>query len=217
MRLAQRLVVLLLLIVAAPVWSAEDASWKLEKDKDGIQIYSRAVPGWEIREMRGLTRYSGSLGSLVAVLTDPAVASELNEFVAKTSVEQRDSDTRYRLYTLTKMPWPLTDRDVLMQREIAQDTRTGAVTVTDTATENLMPEKKGLVRIIKSRQQMTLTPNADGSISIELRMLSDPRGPIPSSLMNSLSVSTPFKTLAKLKEIAQRPKYAQARPGFIKN
>ena len=216
MCLAHRFLACLLFMLAVPAWSADAAGWKLEKDKDGIQIYTRAVPGWEIREMRGVTRHAGSLGSLVAAIHDPAAAPELNEFVAKSTIEQRDSETRYRLYTLTKMPWPLTDRDALMQREIVQDAKTRVVTVTDTATDQLMPERKGLVRIIKSRQQWTLTPNADGSVGVELRILSDPRGPIPSSLLNTLSVSTPFKTLSQLKAVAQRAKYTQARLAFIK-
>jgi len=213
MRYARRVALLLFALCCAP--APADDGWLREKDKDGIQIYSRAVDGWTIREIRGVTTFHGRLGSLVAVIDDPAAAPQLNEFVVKSEVEQRDSDTRYRLYMLTKMPWPLSDRDVLNQREITQDPGTHAVTVVDTATDGLMPAKKGLIRIVRSRQQWTFTPVADGEVQVELRWLSDPAGPIPSALINALSVSTPFNSMVKLRQLAQRPEYAQARPTFI--
>ncbi|MFA5941109.1 MAG: hypothetical protein WC809_17275 [Sinimarinibacterium sp.] len=205
----------LLFAIAPSVWGA-DEGWRLEKDDDGIQICTRAVDGWSIREIRGVTRFQGHLSSLVAVIGDISASPELNEFVVKSSVEKRDSDTRYQVYSLTDMPWPLTDRDILIQRQIAQDPTTLAVAIADVATQDIMPVKEGLVRIVRSRTQWTLTPAADGSVLVELRMLSDPAGPIPPSLLNALSISTPFKTLAKLKELAQRPKYAQARLAFIR-
>lgn len=215
MSLTRPLLVLLMLLMMLPAASEEQA-WQIEKEQDGIRISSRAVDGWTIREIRGEARYTGRLSSLVAAINDPAASPELNEFVVESIVQNRERDTRYQLYTLTKMPWPLADRDVLMQREIAQDPTTLAVIVTDTAVTGGVPEKKDLVRITRSRQQWTLTPAADGSVAIELRMLTDPNGPVPASLLNKLSISTPFKTLVKLKELGQNPRYALAQLPFVK-
>ncbi|MDR3417278.1 MAG: START domain-containing protein [Nevskia sp.] len=211
---ARRVVASLLLVLWWAAASADEA-WRLEKDEDGIQIYSRAVDGWDIREIRGLTTFHGRLSSLVAVIDDPATGPALNKFVAESTVTQRDSDTRYRLYNLTRMPWPLSDRDVLNQREITQDTATHAVTIIDNATDGLLPPKNGLVRIVRSRQLWSFTPKGNGDVQVELRWLSDPNGPIPSTLINALSVSTPFHTIDRLRQIAQRPQYAQARLAFI--
>lgn len=204
----------LLLFLGCAVASA-DSDWQLEKDKDGIQVYSRAVDGWNIREIRGVTTFHGTLGSLVAVIDDPAMGPKLNEFVVESKIKQRDSDTRYLLYSRISMPWPLSDRDVLNQRVITQDPNTLAVTIVDTATQGLMPVNKNLVRIVHSRQQWILVPHK-GDVAVELRWLSDPGGPIPSALINTLSVSTPFNTIDELRQLATRPPYAQAKPAFIK-
>jgi len=205
----------LALLVAATAAASADAPWKLEKDADGIRIDSRPVEGWDIHEIRGMTRFEGRLSSLVAVLVDTSVAPELNDLVVESAVGDRDRDTRYRVYAVTDLPWPLKDRDVVMQREIVQDPATRTVTITDVAASEAVPQKDGLVRITRSSQQWTLTPGADGSVAIELRMLSDPNGPIPAALVNSLSIGTPFKTLSALKALAQRPPYADARLSFI--
>ncbi len=99
------LLTLLMLFAILPASFAEDA-WRIEKDQDGIRISTRAVEGWTIREIRGETRYTGRLSSLVAALHDPAASPMLNEFVVESTVQNRERDNRYQLYSLTKMPWP---------------------------------------------------------------------------------------------------------------
>jgi hypothetical protein len=189
-------------LIAATAPAHAVSEWRLEKDENGVRIESRAVPGWEIREMRGIARYDGSVEQLVAVIEDPTAAPQLNEFVAESKIVDRDSDGGYRIYALTKMPWPLKDRDVVMQRLIERDPRNGTVTVTDEAVAGGIPEKKGLVRIRRSHNRWTLTPAKDGGAHIELRMLSDPAGPIPSSLINSMSVGIPFRMIERLRTLA---------------
>lgn len=206
----------LTLVLLPALAAATDDNWKLEKDKDGIQVYTRAVEGWSIREIRGTTQLPVKLSAVVAVFDDVPALSELNEYVSKAEVRNRESDLRYQIYTQTKMPWPVSDRDILNQRNIAQDSKTLAVTITDAATDKILPPTKGMVRIVKSTQVWTLTPDAKG-VNVEMRLLSDPNGPIPASLINSMSVSNPYKTLVKLKELSQRPKYLAAKPAFIKD
>ena len=217
MRTLRWLMPSLLIAVLPSLAMAAEADWKLEKDKDGIQVYTRAVEGWNIREIRGATHVPAKLSSVVAVITDIAAQGELNEYVSQATVQNRESDTRYQIYALTKMPWPVSNRDVVNQRSIAQDPSSLVVTITDTAVDKASPEpKSGVVRIVKSKQVWTLTPDAKGGVNAQMQLLSDPNGPIPASLINSMSVSTPFKTLGKLKALAQKPQYASATPAFIK-
>jgi hypothetical protein len=210
MMVMRLLAALVLMGAAASAAAQKPSEWRVEKDENGIRIESRAVPGWEIREMRGTARFDGSVDSLVAVIVDTEVAPQLNEFVVESKVMNRDDERRYQVYTLTKMPWPLKDRDVLTQRVITRDAQTGAVTIVDEAIPDGIPESKGLVRIRRSHNRWTLTPTAEGAAQIELQMLSDPAGPIPSSLINSMSVGTPFKMIEKLMRLAQQVPYSTA-------
>lgn len=196
---------------------ATDAEqWRLEKDKNGVQVYSRAVEGWSIREIRGVTAVPASLSSVVAVVTDVAALPEVTGVVARASIRSRESDTHYQVYSVVAMPWPVSDRDILNQREIRQDPNTLTVTVTDIATRDVMPPQNGLVRMVNSRQRWTLTPRPDGSVLAEMCTLSEPAGPIPAAVINVMSVSMPFHTLKMLREMVQRETYAHARLAFIK-
>ncbi|HSW13823.1 MAG TPA: START domain-containing protein [Solimonas sp.] len=210
------LLAVLMLAMFAPLAQGADEGWKLEKDKDGIQVYTRAVEGWTIREIRGVTRVPARLSSVVAVIDDVAAASELSDMVRETAIHQRQTNTRYQLYSVIKMPWPLDDRDMLNQREIRQDSGTLVVTISNVALANVVPPMADRVRITRSRQQWLLTPEREGRVLVEMRSLTDPAGPIPSSAINAMSVGVPFGTLEKLRAMAQLPKYRQASLGFIK-
>jgi hypothetical protein len=211
-RFLPRLAAALLLTVLA-VSATADEAWQLEKEADGIRIESRAVPGWSIHEIRGTARVAAPLTTVAAVLDDVAAIPQLNEVVAEARVLQRDSATRYRIYAAMKMPWPVSNRDIINQREIRQDPAKHMISIVDTAVPEA-EQKKGYVRIVKSRQEWQLTPTADGQVIAQLQLLSDPGG-MPAALINSMAVNTPFKTLVKLRELSLQVRYAQARPAFL--
>jgi hypothetical protein len=215
MRLAKRvLAIAVTALLATSTWAAAD-EWHEEKDQDGIRVYTRAVEGWGMREMRGVATISARLSSLVAVIDDVPALPKLNDSVATAEIKNRVSDTRYQIYSTMHVPWPLSDRDALTQREIAQDRTTLTVTITEAARQDAMPEREGYVRISRSQQKWVLTPKPDGPVEVEVQTLSDPAGPIPSSLVNAASVSIPFKMIKKLRELAQQSKYAHATMPFI--
>jgi hypothetical protein len=190
-----------------------DEAWKLEKDADGIRIESRVVPGWKIHEMRGTTHIAAPLASVAAVIDDVNAIRKLNDIVVKAEVLQRRSATSYRVYAAMKMPWPVSDRDIVNQREISRDAATGAVTFVDTAVADAEP-RKGYVRIARSRQDWRLRPTANGETDVQIQLLSDPGG-IPAAVINAMAVSSPFNTLSNLRKLAGEPQYAQARPAFL--
>jgi hypothetical protein len=215
MRLTKHILAIAATTLLATSVSAIAEEWHEEKDQDGIQVYTRAVEGWSMREMRGVATISARLSSLVAVIDDVPSLPKLNDSVATAEVKNRVSDTRYQIYSTMRVPWPLSNRDVLTQREITQDKTTLTVTITEAATQDVMPEREGYVRISRSQQKWILVPTPGGPVEVEVRTLSDPAGPIPSSLVNAASVSIPFKMIQKLRELAQQSRYVRATMPFI--
>jgi hypothetical protein len=215
MRLAKHvLAIAATALLATSTWATAD-EWREEKDQEGIRVYTRTVEGWGMREMRGVATIPARLSSLVAVIDDVPALPKLNDSVATAEVKNRVSDTRYQIYSTMRVPWPLSNRDALTQREIVQDKTTLTVTITEVATQDATPERKGYVRISRSLQKWTLAPTPEGAVEVEVRTLSDPAGPIPAALVNAASVSIPLKMIQKLRELAQQSKYAHATMPFI--
>jgi hypothetical protein len=206
---------LLLMLAWLPASAGSESAWQTQKERDGVQISTRAVEGWSIHEIRGVERIPARLSTVAAVLCDIDASTAINDLIVEAKVVQRDNDTRYRFYTAMKMPWPVSDRDLVNQRQITQDPASLAVTFDDQAVPEAAPPRKGYVRMEKSHQLWILTP-ANGEVLVEMRALSDPNGPIPAVIVNAMAVDAPIKSLVRLRELAASPKYAQAKLPFIK-
>ncbi|MBD2860360.1 hypothetical protein IB286_15310 [Spongiibacter sp. KMU-158] len=195
--------------------SASDADWRLDKDKDGIKIYTRKIEGSDIRQIRGTVEIKGRLSSVIALLQDPEYLAKANPLIAEAYVQERFSETESLFYLELDMPWPVTDRYGLLRRKIQQDPGTKVVTFTEVATTDDMPEKKGYIRIVQSKQQWILTPNADGSVSLDTTSHTDPNGPIPAAVLNWISVVPTYDFVDKLREEIEAGGYADAELSFI--
>lgn len=210
-----RILFLLLLLAWLPASAAGEGAWQPQKERDGVQISSRAVEGWSIHEIRGVVRIKARLSAVAAVLLDIDTCLQMNDLATEARVAQRDSDTHYDFYVAMKMPWPVSNRDLVNERRISQDPASLAVTFDDEAAPQVVAVRKGYVRMEKSRQLWVLTP-VGGEVQVEMRALTDPNGPIPAMIVNAMAVDGPVKSLLKLRELSTDPKYADAKPAFIK-
>lgn len=206
--------VVLVWLLAGPA-AAKDADWRLEKDEAGIQVHTRAVDGSAYRAIRGTTRVRGRLSSIVALLQDPEYWPKLNKLFSSVRVHKQVSPTESLLHIRMDMPWPVTDRDLLSRRQVAQNPVSGAVSITEIATTGLKNPEKSYVRIVRSSQRWILTPNRDGTVDLEWSTHTDPNGPIPAAIVNHLSVGAPFNSLTTLRAAIEAGEYRDAVLAYI--
>lgn len=73
--------------------------WKLEKDKDGIQVYTRLTEGRKIKEFRAVTRVNASLTSVVALVRDADAAKDWYNHVESGTLQSKFSMKRVASFT----------------------------------------------------------------------------------------------------------------------
>jgi len=69
------LAIVLILIGHKPA-SADDAGWKLVKERDAVKVYTRDVPGSAIDEFKGVGIVDARLEVLAAILRDVKAAED---------------------------------------------------------------------------------------------------------------------------------------------
>jgi hypothetical protein len=72
------------------------------------------------------------------------------------------------------------------------------------------PEVEDIVRIRAFESSWEITPNNDGTVYIDYTAKTDPGGNIPAWIINLGIATGPVKTMEKLAEVVQDPKYQQA-------
>jgi hypothetical protein len=203
-----------MLIFASFIFTSANA-WDLKKDNDGIRIYTQNVSNTNIKAIKAEITLNTSLSKLTALLLD-VKAHELWVYSTKTSyLVKKLSDNDLVYYSEMKMPWPLTNRDVVVEIKITQHPVTKVVTVSAITVQNYVMPKTGIIRVPLSTVTWTVTPVAKNQIAIEYIAQADPGGSIPAWVTNMFCTKGPYETFKKLRETVASANYQNVRFDFI--
>jgi len=184
--------------------------WELESDDKGIQTYSKYIEGNSIRGFKVVTEVDAPLPQVLMFLND---ASQMPRwiFMFKESsiIQQTDSEGVSYNHMITKAPWPIRDRDVVVKAVITYDKELGEVIVDSVGAPDFIPELDGLVRIRETSAQWRLTKLSNGHLRMELTNATEPGGSIPKWLANMVVLQLPKHMFSKLPEILESDEVKQ--------
>lgn len=206
-----------LTLSALALSSLADSEWKLEKDTDGVKVYTRVVEGSPLKEFKGITHLKTSLTSIVALLDDRAVAPSWIKDTRESSLIKKIDSSVSIAYNVTAAPWPVKDRDMVLKSVMTQNPETLAVRIDLNAEKDGKPEHKDRMRITKMNGHWEFNPQANGEVEVVYQVHADPAGSLPTWLVNSLVVDMPFHTLKNMQTKVLEDKYQQAEVSSIKN
>jgi hypothetical protein len=212
---------LLLLAFMAMSLSLVAAEWRLEKDDDGIQVFTRAVERSDYRAFRGETLINAELNQLMAVLDDTeGFVHWMFKCKSPKLLYKASLLDRYQ-YLINDFPWPAADRELILRNEISQDpvSRITTVKLTGVDIDSLpanakaaMPPKTDAVRVEELEGFFELSPISDTQTKVVFQLHLNPVGSLPSGLVNAMIVDNPFETLKALRKRAALPEYANFNP-----
>ena len=174
-------------------------AWALEKDKEGIQVFTRKVEGYAIKEYKAIISLKTTVPQLTNLLKDHA---NLKSWFVKCPTSERlkkVSDNEYYVYFLNDAPWPVSDRDNVtkMTFELLDN---GTQLVHLKGVSDYIPEKSGIVRLPRMQAKWIFEPQADGMVKVTQQVLADLGGKVPGWLVNFAIVEAPFETLNNLRK-----------------
>lgn len=197
--------------------AGDSSGWELIKNKAGISIHAREITGSAIREVRGEMLVQASLSRLVTLLKAPELRQSWDEHCAESTLQKRLSDTQDLIYLHMALPWPVKDRDMVMQTQWAQDSKTLQVSAVSRAITGQPAANNGKVRVKIASHDWLLTPLDDQWVRVKTTLHLDPEGPIPAWLINSLSVDGPYRSLDKIRDILAEDKVHTRKYRFLRD
>lgn len=192
---------LVLGIVGVPfVYS--DVEWQKVLSKQNIDVYTRAVTGSECHEFKGETIIDAPRDICVGVLKDVSSQTRWMPNTNTAKLVRALGDMSDVLYHVTAMPWPLQDRDSVVQRDFLPEP--GAMIVNFRAvTDAKAPETKTNLRIKEVTGQWIFRAIDDSHTHVTYSMRCNPGGNIPISIVNMMSTSLPYETLLGMKQMVK--------------
>lgn len=186
--------------------SAMGASWELVKEKGALKVYTRKNKDSDIKEIRITTNMRAPIENFVEALND---ADSYKEWVYKcesSKLVKRISDSELYYQVETDFPFPMSDRDLVVQTVQRWDDF-GNFYSDSIARPDYKPKEKGVVRIDLFESHWRVTPKNDGSVDIDYNSRVDPAGSIPQWIVNLGLTVGPVKSMESFTEFVEEEGY----------
>lgn len=182
--------------------------WKLVSDRDGIQIFMAHNDESRIKTFRGVTSMEiDDYYSLAALLDDQEYYPRWLYLIRSLTVIRQRSPIDRDYYVVTKLPWPVADRDAGLQFVVEQDPQTHEFRVMFKAREGLVKNEGKYVRIPEMTGHFNALPIGGKKVRLEFQVMLDPGGYIPAFLANFILKDIPFVSLQRVRRILNTERF----------
>ena len=210
----KNLIAILLIFVSFNALTKE-YKWKKALNKKGIIVYTKKSKGTSIQSLKAVGVIDASVYQITTILRDVKSATKWVPNLKKREYIKNISDTEATLYEISVMPWPLVNRDTATHYSLSlTDDKKSARLSFKAISNTIMKKQKGLIRATIEMGELIFTPVGDKT-KVEMQILVDPKGAIPSWAVNWVNVSMPYDFLRALNKFAGKSKLVTP-PGLKK-
>lgn len=194
-----------------------NSNWKLEKNKNGIKVFTHIPEGAELKEIKMSSTANATLSQAAAVLLDVDEYPRWIYNCNQAKIIKRISKHEILYYSNVKAPWPVSDRDVVANNKIFQNPKTKVVFSESTANIDVLPSIDDKVRIKKFYGLWKITPIEKNKIKIEYYLKINPGGKLPVWVVNLFIANAPYQSMLNFKRQLNEDKYQNVSMNFIKD
>jgi hypothetical protein len=186
----------ILLFISLDVFS--QASWEVDKNKDGIVVYTRAEKNSSFKSFKAVATIDASTDEIINILKNVDSYTKWYGYTKTSKLIKQENGVQYN-YVETIFPWPFANRDMVYRMSI-NSLPSGVVEISLNGLPDYIPEKKGITRMKKAEGYLLLKP-LNGKTEITYEFHSEPGDNIPTWLANNSIAELPFKTLLGLRAV----------------
>lgn len=189
--------------VSATTIAEASGPWKTVKESDGITVSTRARTSSTFAEVRGQVEYDAPPEAFVPLFRDAGgFSSWLAECKESSAVGTKQGLNDFHVHAVVGIPWPFEDRDTVVKVKIRklQAPRKGFVVFLRSMGDDLVPVRKGQVRMKTLEGRWVLEATEGGKTRAEFRFFIEPSGSLSPVFVNSTASSIQYKTLRNVRE-----------------
>ena len=188
--------------------------WVKEKEEDGFSIYTKEEAKTEILPIKAEGVVNAPIDRILEVLRrvdgSEKWTPDLLQKITLKDINPRTAIT----YSLSNMPWPVYDRRLTLHNELLLDKEKELLFVMAKSVNYPgAPQPKRTIEAFMGYANMGFRPVSKDKTYVELTAYIDPKGSIPSWIINFYQLSWPVKFFNALEKEASRPDIV-IRPGL---
>ncbi|HJP64100.1 MAG TPA: START domain-containing protein [Mucilaginibacter sp.] len=196
----RKLVPLVLMLIASHFALAQE-KWQLVKDADGIKVYTRRQFSEKFKEVRAVFQARGTEDELIGILENIPHHKDWSYGTKRTFLITKKNQDTLIYYSEVSMPWPLSNRDLVIELSIKKDTVDNTLNIQAKSIPGILPPKPNLVRVPFSLAEWDVKVLPDKLLNIQYTLSADPGGALPAWLVNLAATVGPYNSFEKLKAL----------------
>ncbi len=194
--------VLLMLCAVAFAATAQPTSIqnaKLSLHKNNIKVWTYQNQNNPVFLYKAETTYDVPMEQAVSLILDVEHAVKWVPYMGSVRVLSRDdSKGDFTLYMVLDFPFPLKDRDLVVQGKMIRDQH-GQITIKNKALQKGYPLNPDYVRLTQYEGDWTFQRLGDKKVKVSTYGYANPEGSIPLTFVNMFVQQQPYQMLQKMK------------------
>ncbi|MGZ3756771.1 MAG: START domain-containing protein [Mucilaginibacter sp.] len=174
--------------------------WEQKINENGIQIFTRKPLNGNLKELRVMCELKCSKEQLIKTLQD---IKNYHKWVYSTKITEGlkvVNPQQMIYYSVSHLPWPLKDRDLIIQLTILPVTESNFFEIEARSLPAYLPVNANYIRVPYSLALWKVTEVGDHLLKVDYTFSVDPGGSIPAWLVNSTLAIGPYNSFMKLRE-----------------
>lgn len=172
----------------------------LRKDQDSVKVYTCDVDNLKFKSIKATFSVNTTLSTLTAFVLDIDRYPDWQYNTTHPRVISRLTAKRFIYYTVVEAPWPVSDRDMVVDLSVSQDPQTKTITIVTNGVPDHIPLENGIVRVPMSAAKWTITRVSPTKVNVEYTIKIDPGGSVPAWMVNMVCAEAPHVSFRNLRE-----------------
>ncbi len=211
--------VLLMLCAVAFAATAQPTSIqnaKLSLHKNNIKVWTYQNQNNPVFLYKAETTYDVPMEQAVSLILDVEHAVKWVPYMGSVRVLSRDdSKGDFTLYMVLDFPFPLKDRDLVVQGKMIRDQH-GQITIKNKALQKGYPLNPDYVRLTQYEGDWTFQRLGDKKVKVSTYGYANPEGSIPLTFVNMFVQQQPYQMLQKMKQQLNQQPFFNPLPEALK-
>ena len=179
-------------------------NWKFFKESNHISVYYRTNEKPTIKELRLTTTINAPVPTVEAIITNVDILKSWGYACLESKLLKKVGPGELYYYYAVDVPWPVSDRDVVINMKIKHDSISGITHINSRNFVGFIPEKEDRIRVKYVRAHWKLSPVKKGLMQLDFTIESDLGANFPDWIVNYAMSYSPIKSITALKKMAEK-------------
>ncbi len=182
-----------------------ELDWKLKKEKNGIQVFTRDLINSNLKEVKIIMSIrKTTMPKIIELLNQSDLYQKWMYKCSESRMVEEKNELESVSYYKFDFPWPLSDREAYLKSVIRKDEYKNRWIVTTTSVTGYGEEKDDIVLMKDHFNQWEFHEKENNQIDLIYYLKTNPGGNIPDWLVNLAVDKGPTNSLGNFRSILEQ-------------